>query len=518
MLALIVVDLETNRLGGPSFVADVLPRTVRRVAQVRGVDGIVLVHPPGQDPAALVDIDVKTTEADLRDDHTPSIIAARKWALTAWRGGLGGATCYDELLPAAMHVKALKQHGDSSALVVGGDWALVDPDLCSGVAALHLSDPDSLQMTFCQAPPGLAGVAIGLDLLEQFAENNTGFGRLLAYNPQRPQPDPIGRDVCVQIDAAVRGSMRRYIYDVAASRALIDALPDADANTVCTTDIDLPAALPQQMTLELSAHRDAKGELVPQHHIDLQRDAMDADRAIELAGQLAKRDDALLTLGGLGDALRHPRWRDVVDAAHDAGVFGICIETDLLVERDVLDELLASPVDVISVRINADTAETYAALMMPGESHRFDQVLDNIEYLLRNRRLPGYPWIAPRLIKTAATLKDMETFFERWMTFCGQAVIEPAVTGLGLIPDRAPVDMSPPRRFACRQLPRRLTVHADGRVPRCDQDWLARGCAGNADEGLETLWQNMQPLRAAHAEGKWNELELCSGCREWHRP
>ena len=415
-------------------------------------------------------------------------------------------------------------------------------------------------MTFCQAPPGLAGIVAKRKLIEQFAEKHVGFGRILAYNSDRPQADPIGRDVCVRIDPAVRGCARRFIYDTKRSAAMIDAITaklgdgliSADAGAIVRAAHDVDPitvagseSLPRHVTLELTPCRPASGPLVPQHFISLERADMPLDLALRIAGQLGADGDTVLTLGGLGDALRYEHLQQVVAAARDAGVLGICIETDLLADRPAIDAALSMPIDVFSVRINADTAETYRSLMVDPSASAggddFSLVTDNIQYLLRKRNqrwqegepdaasvrpqesglpgVPGVPWIVPRLIKTAATLKDMETFFERWLTFSGHAVIEPATTGCGLIPDMAPLSMAPPRRFACRQLQDRMTIHADGRVARCDQDWLGKAPAGDTTQTtLAEIWHAMAELRKAHDLGRWDELELCDQCRQWHRP
>src|SRR5690554_814034 len=129
--ALIPVDLERSRLGTRSRAADrvggvsVLAHTLRRVARVPSVDRVVLVHPAGQDPIALLDgVDIGVpvaTHADpngLADKHTERLRVARLWAPTAWRGGLGGATVFDELLPAGPLVEAMEAHGARSCLIV----------------------------------------------------------------------------------------------------------------------------------------------------------------------------------------------------------------------------------------------------------------------------------------------------------------------------------------------------------------------------------------------------------------
>ena len=128
------------------------------------------------------------------------------------------------------------------------------------------------------------------------------------------------------------------------------------------------------------------------------------------------------------------------------------------------------------------------ALSGPTQTCQWQTASENLQWLLKERHRRSEtigtlgPWVVPYLIKTAHTLADMETFFDRWTHLAGHAVIQPATTGCGLMPDLSPVNMAPPRRAACRQLTGRMTLHSDARIPRCDQDWLTRAPAGNAAE------------------------------------
>ena len=551
-VALIITDESEGRLGLPSRLdrrigeRSVLEHTVQRVARVRSVGSVVLVHPREQDPLSRLNgatfgkpVQGYADPGRLRDELLPMRRAARKWSLSAWRGGLAGAGCYDEILPAGPLVAAMSERGADSALLVGADWPLVDPDLCDRVLEKHLSDPESFAFTFTQAPPGLAGAAASRKLLEHVAEHDGTFGQMLSYNPSSPQADPIGRDPCVQIAPEVRSSRHRFIYDTNRSATLVDEVADrlgsrfdaADsvetAGAVVALDERRPrgfAPLPQQVTLELTPQRPVAGPIAPQHYVDLDRAPMPLDLAVDLVRQLGAQGDAALMLGGLGDALCHEHWFEIAEAAHDAGVLGIAIQTDLLVDEPVLERIVASPIDVVCVRLNADTAAIYESV---SGVDRFRQVIENLQWLLTRRRRPraegdrarGLPWVVPHLVKTTQTLGDMETFFDRWVHFAGAAVIEPATTGCGLMPSLSPVRTHPPLRVGCRQLDARMTILSDGRVARCDQDWLGRDAAGDARQTpLAEIWRSMDALRAAHAEERWGELPGCAECEQWHRP
>lgn len=553
-IALIVTDLQHHRLGGPSRLQDtlagrtVLEHTVRRAARVKGITKIVLVHPAGQDPFKLFDrqkIDKPVAALPIehgfdspRDRHW---VSARKWALTCWRGGLGSATVYDEALPAAPLLAAMEAHHATSALLLRAEWCAFDDTLADAQLAQHAESPDAFKLCFTQAPPGLGGLVAHRDSIAQLAEHHAAFGQALGYRPQRPTLDPIGREVNIAIPATVRDTYRRFTYDTPRSIALLQRIAERLDNDFLTADAqaitDAARAveeenpqmpferLPQQVTLELTPRRSVTGPITPQHHVTFDRPDIDTDLARRIVAQLSDAQaagDVALRLGGLGDALLHLEWDKIVQAAHEAGVLGIAIETDLLCEQDTLDRLLELPIDLVSLRFNADTAETYQRVMgVDG----FKTVADNLRYLLhqRNARWEAggtrLPWIVPRLVKTAETLKDMESFFDRWMMVEGQAVIEPAQSGCGLMPDQSPMVMAPPKRIACRQLGGRMTILSDGRVALCDQDWQGRGALGDTHtETLIDIWQRVREPTAKHAQGCFDSLPQCAACVEWHRP
>ncbi len=560
VIALIPTDTQTSRLGLRARLDDklngesVLGHTVGRAASIPSVEKIVLIHPPGQDPMSLIEPgSIKkpvTTYLDpgcLSDRQTARWVAARKWAQPNWRGGLGGATCYDELLPPGPLVAALEAHGDEAAFIVRGDWCLFDPELAQEQLNLLFQDVQAMKMIFTQAPPGLSGIAVSLETLGQLREGQAGFGNILGYNPQQPYIDPIGRDVNCPVPPPVRDCGHRFIYDTPRSVAMMeavaerlgDALTRADALAVTDACRAVEFAdpglgyrwLPRQVTLELTPRRQAAGPITPHHHVTIDRPDMDTDmalRIVEQIGEASAGHDVTLLLGGLGDAMLHPQWDQIVTKAREAGVLGVGIETDLLCEQDDLAPLLDLPLDLVKIRFNADTAETYRKVM---GTDGFKQVINNIEWLF-NERLrraqdtvghpdtrASLPWLIPSMVKTADTLAEMESFFDKWTHYLGQALIEPACDGCGLMPPTSPVPMQPPDRQACRQITRRMSILSDGSVALCDQDWLGRSVIG--DTKLQTLmdiWRSSRDVALAHAQERWSELTICGGCVEWHRP
>ncbi len=558
-IVLIPTDTKTSRLGLRARLTDqlgdanILEHTIRRAASVPQVQKIVLIHPPGQDPLSIVDLSrLKISKPvltfvdpqGLDDKLTRRWVSSRKWAQPNWRGGLGGATCYDELLPPGPLAEALREHGGRTALIVRGDWCLFDPHYASKQLDMLYEDVEAMKMIFTQAPPGLSGIAVSLEILEQLRDGAAGFGDILAYNPVQPHIDPVGRDVNCTIPPAVRDTVERMIYDTTRGIAMIkaiaarlgDKLGEADADTVTRTcravRADDPAMayrwLPRMVTMELTPRRKVSGPVTPHHHVTFDRPDIDTELALRIIEQLADADsgqDVTLMLGGLGDAMLHPDLGRIASAAHEAGVMSVGMETDLICDQQELEGLLELPVDLIVVRFNADTKETYQKTM---GTDGFKGVLNNIEWLYNERiRRAGngddargaMPWLAPSMVKTVDTLPELESFFDKWTHYMGHALIAPACDGCGLMPAMSPVPMQPPTRGACQQVTRRMSILSDGMVALCDQDWQGRAPIGDTrSQTLIDIWRGSALFAEAHEQQRWSELTICGGCVEWHRP
>ncbi len=537
-IALIPVDLERSALDGPGCAGEavagrpLLWHTVQRARRIEGISRVVVIHPRPrmQEIEALVDGAEVFAVDSLDDRWVKRWQIARRWSPRGWRGGLGGATVFDECLPAGPLLQAMDHFKAEHAVLLRGEWCLLDPALCSQVLSKHLEAPDAFKACFTQAPPGICGIAVSRDVLNQLHEHHAAFAHILGYQPAAPQADPVGKDVNLPINAALRDTHLRLIGDTTDSLALVrciadelgDEFADADADTIAATArrVSQLPALPDWIHVELTPRRQVSGPITPQHYVTFERPDMEVDLAGRIFQQLPAGETCVM-FGGLGDALLHPQWESIVQQAHEAGVASIGIETDLLCEESDIGRILDLPIDVVVVRLNADRAETYRRVM--GED-LFRKVVENLQLLFnqRNRRsnesAPGLPWIVPSMVKTTETLGDLEGFFDKWVHLSGHALLDGPRCGCGLMPDQGVVCMTPPDRGPCRQLGRRMSILSDGSVAQCDQDWQARGALGDVKiTALAEIWQNVHQLAAAHEQGRYTELTLCGSCGDWHR-
>ena len=143
------------------------------------------------------------------------------------------------------------------------------------------------------SPPGLAPLVLGRKLIEQLQGTDATIGQLLGYVPTKPQPDPIGRDLCIQVPHTVRDAALRFIPDNPRSRRLLDALARVrgerlftdDAQAIARAalelgdDFHLAQNTPPQFTLELTVRRSRSGPFTPQHHVALDRPDLSPDDA-----------------------------------------------------------------------------------------------------------------------------------------------------------------------------------------------------------------------------------------------
>lgn len=462
--ALLPVDPLRNGLGIPRSLAEpfggrpVIQATLERLGRCEQIESIVLIAPEGFDVEALLDrsriglpVHVERCDGSPFGPEQAAIAAARLWADTCWRGGIAGMSAWDEVLCPGPMLVAMRRHELTAALLVAPDWPLVDVSGatgCDAIATRHRDLPAQHKLVFTQAPPGLAGCLVSATLMESLQKRHrlSTIGALLAYQPHLPQHDPIARSVHVQTDELVSRSRVRATFDAERHRRRLAPLAGLAAS----------GATPLDIVRRLEAGDAAPGAPVaprPRHlvmEITGPAGAIGLDRAKNILGSAAAGlDDAVLTLQGRlpgSDPLDHPELGRIIAAARAAGFRGVHVRSALRASRDRLERLLDAAPDVVSVDLHADRPETYLRTM---GADRFSDVIEHIEFLVANRRLPGgrpgpaphaalaLPWIVPRLRRCQATCEDQELFFDRWTRYLGAAVIEGGDAD-GLLPTETP--------------------------------------------------------------------------------
>jgi radical SAM protein with 4Fe4S-binding SPASM domain len=125
--------------------------------------------------------------------------------------------------------------------------------------------------------------------------------------------------------------------------------------------------------------------------------------------------------------------------------------------------------------------------------------------------------------KRAELMKPLDKLY--WETFYDKfPPVEYAIIGhfnnfCGQIEDRSVIDVTPLKRFFCRQLNTGVSILWNGDVVLCSQDFDGRCLLGNIkDQGLLEILdgERLREILQAHKNEKYDSLPLCTNCKEWY--
>lgn len=536
--AIIPVDPDVGGLGTARSLESIifpaenlLESTLRRLSGTTSLSAIyLLAEQPervrqlaGPAPSHLR-IEIIPVEPGALSARRRGVGPARAVAYSCWRGGLAGLSCYDEAFDPALFARVMHERAIDAAVIVGADWALVDPELVDQVVARHLEQPAQRPLTFCQCPPGLGAACIASSLVLDLARQAdragplASIGGVLSYFPSNPRSDLIVSPACVTLAPKVRDLPVRCVPDSEPRRKLLlTALDEIDARAawagapeiggaIAAREASILHSVPQLVTLELCTGRLSSGrrrEWAQESHDACERPVLDPALARRIFDQLADaRADIVLTLAGAGDPMLHPSWLDIAADAKAAGIATVHLRTELSAPDDQIDRLIAdaaSPngvIDVISIDLMADRRDTYSLIM---GVDAFDRVTRNLERLLLGRRprsaaagIPT-PWIVPRLTRCDAVCDQIESFYDKWLTRCGHCVIDPLprpVRGERIEP------LPPPASALWRRARSGLSILCDGSVPHELDDVQGVSPAGSlASASVRELWKRLHRAR-----------------------
>ena len=125
--------------------------------------------------------------------------------------------------------------------------------------------------------------------------------------------------------------------------------------------------------------------------------------------------------------------------------------------------------------------------------------------------------------KRAKLMKPLDKLY--WGTFYDKfPPVEHAIIGhfnnyCGQIEDRSVIDVTPLKRFPCKQLQSGISVLWNGDVVLCRQDFDGEHPLGNLKEqGLSEILEseNLKDIWQAHKDEEYDKLLLCKDCKEWY--
>ncbi|MBU1626252.1 SPASM domain-containing protein [bacterium] len=274
-----------------------------------------------------------------------------------------------------------------------------------------------------------------------------------------------------------------------------------------------------------------------------------------------KTDASSIHFSGFGEPLLHPKIKEMFVYAKEkrleVGLWtsGLNLGEDLsreIIEKELLDYIIFS--------LDAATKETY--LKVKGVD-AFDKVVGNItrflslkKELLKDKPKTYGAWkplVGVQIIKMKETDKEIEPFMNKWdfqdkakkvINYRNRVEKEPgkvtaelwqtlydkflpvehAIIGhfnnfCGQIEDRSAIDVTPLKRFPCRQLKEGTSILWNGDVVLCRQDFDGKYPLGNLrDQSMGEILEREKPkeIWQAHKDGRYGKFPLCADCKEWY--
>lgn len=551
---LVEADFEQSRRGLSSrleeMVGDrtVLEQTLAGIARVPSVDiPVVVVQRRDEDRARILvdrsDVKARLFVHDFEDiPGRERLRRGRRWGKDGWRGGIGDAYFVSEAGNPLAWEALYRQEKWDAALVVPGEAALVDPLLLEELARHYLDRRWGSPIVASTAPPGLAGDVFHYSMVTRLAEARATLHQVFPFRLDDPTSDPDLHKASYSFRETITGARFRVTAEGHAGlervRGLFAALVSGDPERRPTAEA---------MIDYLNAHPGFASGAAPEEiqvtglSEAVELDTVDLD-AVDLRAEQERvwkrildvpcvRDDALLTLGGLGvDPLADGRWQDRVREARDAGFFGIHVSTPGdRIDRKVAADLLSAPIDIVTIEIECPNAELAAARRLEPSFGDRQRGLDAL--IEEATRHSERPFVVASVTFDEESALHLESWIDDWFGRLDRVLIRGVEGPRGEKSRGSMGHFAPPERFACQRLQTQLVIDLDGRVPLCARDPFHEFPLGRLktqpDEGerstevdsVPSLWQG-SPLanaRSLHAAGQWDQLGHCGKCLSWCR-
>jgi MoaA/NifB/PqqE/SkfB family radical SAM enzyme len=196
-------------------------------------------------------------------------------------------------------------------------------------------------------------------------------------------------------------------------------------------------------------------------------------------------------------------------------------------KEDVVTGLMDAGLDIYQYSFDGASRESYAALMQKDD---YDVVWKNLERLVAIRDEKKSPMkIYTHIMHFEGVEEDFEKFHKAWKDKLDAVLLRRVAnwgsTKLRLAETLAekgfvPHHRDPETRYPCTSIFMHFKISWDGTyypcvaaIPQYDHSVPSLGHASEVT--FLKAWENLQEMRQAHLEGRWDEYNCCSTCNVW---
>lgn len=318
---------------------------------------------------------------------------------------------------------------------------------------------------------------------------------------------------------------------------------------------------PSVVNLELTNDCNLSCNMCPRNKMTREIGYMDFDLYKRIIDELPSGTEINLSM--LGEPLMHPDILKMIEYGAQKGIEIYLYTNGVLLDKDVDENLLKSDLAGIIISLDAATKETYVKIK---GIDTFDKVVENITRFLKLKKekiaemekdIPIWwskvkPIVGIQIIKMKETDAEIEEFMNKWdymdkakkminyrsrvqkaesvdaelwgTIYSKFLPIEHAIIGhfncyCGQIEDRSAIDVTPLKRFPCKQLQSGISVLWNGDIAMCPQDFNGKIILDNVGEdSISGIWKGkkLEDIWQVHQKGEHAKLPLCSQCKEWY--
>ncbi len=220
------------------------------------------------------------------------------------------------------------------------------------------------------------------------------------------------------------------------------------------------------------------------------------------------RDNKLwgLKLSYRGEPLLHKDVVEMVAYAKKNRILDVYFNTNgMLLNERICKRLIDAGLDRISISIEGTEASAYEKMRIGG---KFDAVIRNIDMLmeLKKKMNVSHPKVRVQSVNYAGF--DMDEYRRFWLRHSDEVAMLDFT------------DMTNRKKglshgWACPQLWQRMTIHWDGPILPCNNDYDCLLVVGNVkDRTVRECWHDkgLAAIRSLHREGRSCEVKACDGC------
>jgi radical SAM protein with 4Fe4S-binding SPASM domain len=183
-----------------------------------------------------------------------------------------------------------------------------------------------------------------------------------------------------------------------------------------------------------------------------------------------------------------------------------------LANEEVVNKILDSKLDSITVSLNADNARDYKKIM----NLDYATTVNNLNNLISQRRIKNSRLKIHLSLAANPDNKDtVENMVKKWDKKVEAVTVNWIHTWAGAMDKVKSIEQSAPH-YPCRPIFEQIIIHSDGNIPLCLVDYEGKYVGGNVMKNkiLDSYYApNIEKIRQMHRDGKVSNMAMCSQCR-----